>query len=575
MKAPDLSHATRIARVEVRRSVRAIRSSNTRAAAFGIALLFWVALPTVGGGFVAYQLGRALPEVPVSVLDLVRGGSAVGWVGLAVLAAARSAGKKGELESPDGVLTTVPARDAALGLLLAEYVRMALVASIPVLTVAAALAVGAGVVAPLVAIPATAALVLAVAVSVGFPVGIGVKWVTLKSPWLARHKTALLVAAFGLYFLAVTSQAFDEVVTGLQRALRDTPLAWFGDAALLGLPGIAAVPTYALGAAALAAVLVPALAGVGIRSATTLWYTDRARDGRDEKAESTGNDYRASPTSRASDADGTAGASASDVTNAPEARPGFGERVLSAAFSGLLARPTRTVTLAVWRRSKRAPIRLLYVAYPLFFLYAPLRTAFESGVPTSLPVLVALYGTWAAGATALNPLGDEGSVLPTTLLSGIDGRQFVVGHVLSSALVGVPVVALAAGIAGALSPLSTVNSLALTAASAVLVVAGTVLAVGIGVLFPRFGTVEVFRSREVTMPSKGAFAAYSLVLLGGAVGAMVALVGPIAGLVGELLGVPQVAVRVVGGGLAVLVGGVGPVVGFRWAAEKFEEYALD
>lgn len=266
-----------------------------------------------------------------------------------------------------------------------------------------------------------------------------------------------------------------------------------------------------------------------------------------------------------------------DGANIPESThsPSLGERVLSGVFSQLLARPTRTVTLAAWRRTKRAPIRLLYVAYPLFFLYAPLRTAFESGVPTSLPVLVALYGTWAVGATVLNPLGDEGSVLPTTLLSGVEGRQFVVGHVLSATLVGVPVVALATGAAGALSPLAPARWLALTAASALLVVAGSVLAVGVGVLFPRFGTVEVFRSREVTMPSKGAFAAYSLALLGGTVGAVVALVPTIAGFVGGLVGVPQVAVSVGGGALAVLVGAVGPVMAYRWAAKQFESFVVD
>ncbi|WP_240334472.1 hypothetical protein [Halorussus sp. MSC15.2] len=357
MKRPNLSHATRIARVELRRSVRAMRSSTTRTAAFGFALLFWVALPTVGGGFAAYRLGRALPEVPAAlpILDLVHGGAAVGWVGLAALAAARSAGKKGELESPEGILTTVPARDAALGLLLAEYARMALVAAIPVLTVAAALAVGAGVVAPLLAVPATAAVLLGVAVSIGFPVGLGVKWVTLRSPWLARHKTALLVALFGLYFLAVTSESFGAVLTALQRALRDTPLAWFGDAALLGLPGIEAVPTRALAAAALAAVLLPTFAAVGVRSATTLWYTDRAQGGSTDRVQ----DQRDEATARERGDD-----PATPADPPREASAGLGERVLSGVFSGVLARPTRTVTLAVWRRTQRSPIRLLYVATP-------------------------------------------------------------------------------------------------------------------------------------------------------------------------------------------------------------------
>ncbi|WP_276299765.1 hypothetical protein [Halorussus lipolyticus] len=571
MRTPDLSHAVRIARVEVRRSVRAVRSSTTRTAAFGVALLFWVALPTVGGGFLAYRLGQSLPAIPFEfpVLDAVRGATAVGWVGLAVLSAARTAGKKGELDSPEGILTTVPARDAALGLLLAEYARMALVAAIPVVTIATALAVGAGVVTPLVAVPATAGILLAVALSIGFPVGIGVKWATMRSPWLARHKTALLVVAFGLYFLGVTSQAFNDVISLLQRTLRNTPLAWFGDAVLLGLPGIEAVPVHVLGAGALAGILLPTFAGVGIRSATTLWYADRAQVERDE------------PSAEAhADRNGRVAPGGTTDTGAPtSAKSGaesasIGERALS-AFDGVLARPTRTVTLSAWRRAKRTPIRLLYVAYPLFFLYAPLRSAFESGVPTSLPALVALYGAWAVGAMVLNPLGDEGAVLPATLLSGVSGRQFVVGHVVSATLVGVPVVTAAVAVAGALSPLDPARWIALAGVSALLVVAGATLAVGVGVLFPRFGTVEVFRSREITMPSKGAFAAYSIALLGGAVGAVVVLVPPIAGFVGGLVGFPQVVVTGLGAGLGVSVGLLGPAAAYRYATREFEEFTVD
>ncbi|WP_135823367.1 hypothetical protein [Halorussus ruber] len=580
MRLPDLSHATRIARVEVRRSVRTVRSTGSKTLAFGIVLLFWVALPTVGGGYLAFRLGRSLPTIPFEfpLLDLVRGGTAVGWVGVAALAAARSAGGKSELDSPAGILTTVPARDAALGLLLAEYARMAMVTAIPAFTIGTALAVGSGAVTPLVAIPATAGILLAVALSIGFPVGVGVKWVTLRSPWLARHKTALLVVAFGLYFLAVTSQAFNDVVAFLQRALRGTPLAWFGDAALLGLPGVEAVPLHALGAVALAAVLLPAFAAVGIRSATTLWYADRAQAEEDDESETQARADSAEGAAPGGMTGGGAPGSTADSTPTPPKSGGagasLGERALS-AFGGALSRPTRTVTLAAWRRAKRAPIRLLYVAYPLFFLYAPLRSAFESGVPTTLPAMVALYGAWAVGAMVLNPLGDEGAVLPATLLSGVSGRQFVVGHVLSAALVGVPVVTATVALAGVLSPLDPVRWVTLTLVSALLVVVGAMLAVGIGVLFPRFGTVEVFRSREITMPSKGAFAAYSIALLGGAVGAVVGLVPPIAGFVAALVGLSQVAVTVLGAGLGVLVGVVGPVVAFRYATRAFEEFTVD
>ncbi|MFC4552989.1 MULTISPECIES: hypothetical protein [Halorussus] len=571
MKRPNLTHAAAIARVEFVRNLREIRSSSTKLLAFGFALVFWVGLPTVGGGYLAYRLGASLPETQFPVLDLVRGATAVGWVGGAALAAARAAGKRGELDAEAGILTTVPARDAALGLELAEYLRMGVVAAIPVAAVSVALAVGSGSVAPLVAVPATVAALLAVALSLGFPLGIGIKWVTLRTPWLARNKTVLVFLAFGLYFLAVMSEALNDAVATLQQLLRDTPLAWFGDAGLLGLPGLAANPVHALGAAAMAAALVPTLAAVGVWAATTLWYADRAQAETKEEREGVESreGRRGSRTASPSRATRSTRANAGSAGYASSA--GLVERALSKA----VGRPTRTVTLAAWRRIRRAPIKILYVSYPLFFLYAPLRAAFESGVPSSLPVLVALYGTWAVGATVLNPLGDEGAVLPTTLLSGVEGREFVAGHVLSAALVGVPVVAGATALTGAASPLAPARWLALTALSALLVVAGSVLAVGVGALFPRFDSVEVFRSREVPMPSKGAFAVYSLSLLGGTAGAVVAAIPAFAALLEGVLGINVGVVRALGAGLAVLVGAVGPVAAYRYATRTFEDFAFD
>lgn len=561
MKRPTPDHVARIARVEVIRSVRAVRSSSTQTAAIGFALLFWTVLPTLGGGFAAYQLGQALPDPPFDVLSAVRGGAAVWWVGVAVFVTARTAGKRGELEHPDGMLTTVPARDAALGLLLAEYTRIVLVAAVPVIAITVALVAGSGALVSLVVVPVTALLVLAVAAVVGFFVGVAVKWVTVQTPWLARNRTALFVAAFFAYMFAIVSDTFNDILTVLSRTLRGTPLAWFGDAVLLGLHGIEASVTYATGAAAMAVVLLAVVGSVSVRAAVTLWYTDQAQATEEEDGEKVN--------------------SKSTRTETTPQSPGIVSRILSAVVS----QPTRTVTFGAWRRAKRTPIKMLYIAYPLFFLYGPLRTAVETGVvPKSLPALVALYGAWATGATVLNPFGDEGAVLPTTLLSGISGREFVAGHLLSAALVGVPLVGAVTTAVGVASSLALGQTLILGALSALFVVVGSVLAIGIGTLFPRFSTVEVFQSREVVMPSKGAFIAYSLVVFGGAAGAVVALVPAYSSLVSEVLGalafggsanaVSADAVRVFGGVLAVLACVVGPVVAYRYASRRFEAYVV-
>ncbi|WP_158058649.1 hypothetical protein [Halorussus halophilus] len=577
MKRPNFDHAARIARVEVIRGVRAIRGSGTRTVAMGFALLFWTVIPTLVGGFAAYSLGQALPDAPFEVLSAIRGGAAVWWVGVAVLVTARTAGKRGELDHPEGILTTVPARDAALGLLLAEYGRIVLVASVPVIAITVALVAGSGVFLSLLVVPATAILVFALATAVGFLGGVAVKWVTIRTPWLAKHRTALFAVAFFAYMFAIVSNTFGDVVALLSGALRGTPLAWFGDAVLLGLPGIEANPTYAVAAVAMTVVLLVVVGSLSVRATVTLWYTDRAQttvddDAVREETETTERNHR--------ERDSYSGETRSSGETSAVAR----------ALSSVVSRPTLTVTRGAWRRAKRSPIKLLYVAYPLFFLYGPLRTAFETGVvPKSLPPLVALYGAWAAGATVLNPLGDEGAVLPTTLLSGVSGREFVAGHVLSAALVGVPVVATMTTVVGVVSSLALGQSLLLGVLSALFVVAGTVLAIGVGTLFPRFSTVEVFQSREVVMPSKGAFVAYSLVLFGGAAGAVVALVPAYASVGATMIGalasalasstsanaISAGAAQVVGGVVAVLVGLVGPTVAYRYASRQFETYVVE
>jgi hypothetical protein len=256
-------------------------------------------------------------------------------------------------------------------------------------------------------------------------------------------------------------------------------------------------------------------------------------------------------------------------------------------LSGVAARPTRAVTANVWRRTKRAPIRLLYGVYPIFMLTGFLQTTVTAGdVSTELPIVVALYGTWVIGASTLNPLGDEGAMLPVTLLSSVRGGQFVRGHVLAVTLVGLPLVVAATALTGYLSPLDPTAWLGLTAASAVLGVAGAIVAVGVGTVFPRFGEVRVTRSRNVVVPSKTAFAVYSVAVVAGFGGAAVAWVPGGADLVSTMiafwsallwqeLAISATTIRVVGGTVAVLLGVVAPPVAYRYTARTFETYTLD
>ncbi|MDL5363275.1 hypothetical protein [Halalkalicoccus sp. NIPERK01] len=354
------------------------------------------------------------------------------------------------------------------------------------------------------------------------------------------------------------SNTLGTVMARLGTLLQDVPLAWFGDAFFLGVSGVDPSLVRAIGAVALVVVGVPALLLVDVRAATRLWYMDAVKP----------------------DTKGRTRRPASSTTS----RPGS---VSNGVLASVASRPTRSVVVNVWRRTIRAPIRLVYVVYPLFLFTGFLQGIVSTGeVPAAFPVMVALYGTWVIGATALNPFGDEGAMLPLTLTSTIRGEQFVRGYALAAILVGLPLAGVATAISSVVSPLDSIETVALTAASAILGVVGTVVAIGIGTVFPRFGEVRVTRSRHVVVPSKTAFAVYSLVVVLGFGAAAVAAVPAGAAMVSAMIEfwstvlwdpitIPVEAVRIVGGLLAVFFGVVTPLGAYWYTVRRFEMYTLD
>jgi ABC-2 type transport system permease protein len=544
MNWPALDSSLAIARVEYRRSIRA--QSRLKLSGSLIFLILFVGVPTVGGSYVAYTSGEQILDA-LPVLDGARGALALAWLGPVALIAQRAVGKTARIEHETGMLTTVPAPDVLGGLVLAEAARVLSVVAVPVVAVAGAFALGIGAPTAFLTIVAALLAVFATALLAGHIVGVAIKIVVGQSELLTRYKSVLAVVAFLAYFVAVSSEAFGRALVELFGLLQASPTAWFGDLLVAGIPGVAPSPLRIVGALALVAVGVPALLAIDVRAAERLWYADRAQPG--------------TQTHESSDSD-------------------------AAVLSRVAAGPTRAVARKIWRRTRRAPIRLIYVVYPLFFLFAPLQQAFTTGeIPASLPVLLALYGVWAVGAAALNPLGDEGALLPVTLTTGVRGGQFVRGHVLAVATVGLPLVVGATAFSGVLSPLAVSSWVALAAVSAVLCVAGPVLALAIGTRFPRFGTVRVSRSREVVVPSKTAFACYTLVVAVGAFGGTLALIpvgaailsgliGFVAGSFGLSVAIGASALRVGGGTVALALGLAAPPLAYRYVARRFDSYTL-
>ncbi|MFC4550482.1 MULTISPECIES: hypothetical protein [Halorussus] len=542
-----LRNGVRIAGVEFRRSLRALGGNPVQLAVFAVTALFFVGAPTAAGAYVALHMGASLLEV-VPVVEGARSALAFLWLVPTIMVAQRAVGKTGRIDHADGMLTVTLAVDVVVGLLLAEYARLLAVVSLPILVVAASLAYGLGAPAAFATIVAALFALLTTAVLTGHLLGVLLKTVLEGSELLTRHKSALAALAFAAYLAAAFSEGFGGWFADALGVLATLPTGWFGDLLALGFPGASPSPIRIAGAVALFAVGVPVLLALDVRASTRLWYGDRARPAVRRHASSSGSNVR--------------------------------------LLAGVASGPTRAIAAGVWRRTARGPLRLVYVVYPLLLLFAPLRDAVTTGrVPESLPVLLALYGTWAIGAAALNPLGDEGAMLPTTVTSTVRGRRFVGGHVLAVALVGLPVLVAVTATAGLLSPLAPTVWLPLTVAGGYLAMAGPLVALAIGTAFPRFGEVRITRSRSAVVPSKTAFVYYTLALVLGFGGSVVALVPGAAvllsnvvafwsSLLGHPVDVGANALRLGGGSVGFLLVVVAPPLAYRYAVRRFETYTL-
>ena len=548
MNWPTPHRTASIARMEYRRSVRAIAKKPTQMIAFGIFLLIFAGAPTVFGAYFLFKYGGEIRTTSLPLLAGARGVFAVAWVTLSLMVASRAIGKTGRIDNEAGMLTTVPARDVVGGLLGAELMRFVSVGTVPIVVISAALSASLGTPLPLVTIILALLGLATLALLVGHIVGLLLKLALARSEILARYKSILTVLVFLVYMGAVMTNALGDVMTSLGTVLQNSPTAWLGDLFVLGIPGTSASLARVGGAVALVVIGVPILFAIDLQLAMRLWYGDRVQ-----------------PENKRYDA---------DETNAD-------------FLAGIASKPTRAVVANVWRRTKRAPLRLLYVVYPIFFLTGPIQDTVSAGhVTKSLPLLISVYGAWAIGGATLNPLGDEGTMLPVTLISTIKGKQFVKGHTIAVGIVGLPVVVFATALTGFLSPLEPTRWLLLTGLSVLLGLAGTVVAIGIGSTFPRFGEVNVTKSRRAVVPSKAAFAMYSLALMLGYGGAMVAITPQTAasvastlhfltGVLGYALTIRPFTVRLVGGAIAILLGVVAPPVAYRYSVRRFDSYVLD
>lgn len=534
---PSPSRSALIARTELRRRWRALLGGNPlQLVAFAFVALFALIF---GGGavFGAYFLGAAVRSGELAgYLGLARYAFAALWAGVFGLYAFRTVSRGGRIDRSDGLLTTVPHRDVLGGLVLSEYAAFIVAVAVAGLLIAASFALGAA--SPATALLGAVALWAGVTTAfvAGFLLALVLKGVLVRSEFVARYRLALGALAFAAYMGLILTGSFETVVGPVVALFRASPAAWYADLALLAVaPGASAVRAAAVAAATIPAVLV--LIAAAVRAAEWFWYADPAR------------------------------ATARTASHA-SAESGWFDRTVG----GQVAWIARTS----WLRARRAPIKLVYVAYPLFGLVGELTNTVQSGeVGAFLPVVLAFYGAAATGALfTLNPLGDEGAVLPVTITSTVDGRRFVRGRMLAGVAVGTPATVLVALAVGALSPLPPSRVALVAVVAAVLGVASTGIAAGVGALFPRFSAAKVTRSREAVVPSLVAFGVYSILLGLVALPGLVAAVPLVAETAADLAGTSATAVVAVGSGLTLLIAAIGGFVGARYAAGAFDRFTL-
>ncbi|SFS77103.1 hypothetical protein [Halostagnicola kamekurae] len=538
-RSQAMSHVWTVGRTEIRRQWRKLRDNPMQLLAIVIAIGFMGLFAMVGIGLLyAFGSGVASGEFE-EPLEVARMGVVYVWIFITGLSGYQTYATGLDPDRSDGLLTTISHRELIGGLVVGKLLLWGVPAFVLGGIGALVFAAGAGSVATAPLLLVTFCSIVTLGILSGFVLALAVKNSGARSKLLARLRTVFLailgVVYMGVFITNSVGSVLDPVVSIVVR----TPLAWFGDLALLALSTDASV-LRAFGAVGLVAVGVAIAPAVLGRLAEWLWYADPVRvDHYETKTE---------PTESG-----------------------------SSRLASVVSRPIYGVARVDWIRARRNPITLSFVLYPLMLLVMPITSTVRTGsVGGILPLLVGLSGAWITGSLfTLNVLGNEGASLPVTALGVSSGKTLVAGHVVAGVLVGVPVTVIATAALGIVSPMVLPLVGTYTLSALVLGLCAGPLASGIGTLFPRYEEVSVSRSQEAIIPSTIAFAVYSIALFLVAAPTMFAHTGLINDALADSLGVHPVVIGVLGAALsAAMAGCLGALSVFR-SSRAIERFHFD
>jgi len=114
--------------------------------------------------------------------------------------------------------------------------------------------------------------------------------------------------------------------------------------------------------------------------------------------------------------------------------------------------------------------------------------------------VLSVFPGFSGVAFGLNPLGDEGDVLPVTLTTTVSGRTFVRAWQSSASLSAACSYSYRTRF-GLFSPFNTTDLTAALLLAAALLWCSVLLAPAAGVRFPRFSTVSAGRAQNILPPS--------------------------------------------------------------------------
>ena len=583
-------HGLSVGWFEFRRTLRDVRRSKRQLLGIGVG----VGMPVLGI-LAAWLLARG--NVPADfdaashAVAGARGQIAGFWLFIVFLAAQRAGSIRPRIDSQSLMLTTVSARTVTVGLWLAETLRVLAYVGAPAVLGALAVTDLLGTPAVLLALPLATVLFVASAVTIGSLCGYLAVLAVARIPVVARYKTWLAGFVSVLAMAVIVGAQTVLPVGPLLDALALVPVAWLVDLAALGT-AVQTDATLALAGAAFAVSLV-VVGGRAIELTTTrFWYETPVSPAQDES------DTAAS--GGAASGDGRWLDGALDDALAPFPSPAFGSP------------PTARVATMTVLQTVRNPRRLTVFMVPLVAIGGSLLSSGvgSGGFSTTLAVGAVALLPWIPSALfALNPLGDQQSVLPTTL-TAVDARSFVHGIALPGLVYGFPLVVSLTAVAGVAVSLSFPLVATLVALAAFLAVVAAAVCPAVGVFLPRFSAISVGQADEVLPPRfsavltslalvalPGGYLAVLVVAPEGAQTLLAGLVGWLPALVVELLadllslslegasgwfsalaerivGIETATFRVGAGGLLVAGGVATAFAGYRYAVRTVRTFSL-